>query len=876
MLLMICTVGHATHNRAGQILYKHISGYTYEFTVTIFYYTRSPATRQRIESGLTVTWGDNTSSNIPSIRQEIEILPDDYTKVNYRTRHTFPSTGVYTIVVDDPNRNFGVLNIPNSDGVQFGLKTILRIDPNTGHNTAPELLTYPIDKAAVGRRFVHNPSAYDVDGDSLSYELTKCLRERGIEIETYAFPEASGGPDSLYVNPVTGDFVWHAPVRTGLYNVAMKINEWRNVGGRMVQIGSIVRDIQIEVVESDNRPPELPVFRDTCVLAGTELNIPFIVTDPDNDPIVLTATGGPFQVTDNPATLTIDSNVPGRTDATFNWKTDNAHVRKQPYTVVFKAEDQNSEVKLVSFANYNITVIAPQVENLTAVAEKKEIRLEWNPHESEHVSGYEIYRSIGSVDFDLGTCETGIPTGLGYERVATLAGINNTLYRDNNNGRGLSPGIEYCYRVVAIFSDGAKSLPSDEACASLLAGTPPMIQAHVEKVDDVAGEIHVAWLEKPTLEKIDNKPPESFEYRLYYTSDMNERNWELLATKSLSDTTYVHTQINTKTQYPYYYKVELWDTDANAIVDEDFEIASTLYPILQPSDRAVIINFGRYTPWVNDSYEIYRCSNNGDDICIAAEWVGRTNRETYADIHLKNGQEYCYRIESKGYRHIDGIKYENVNWSHVACVTPFDNVPPCPPELRGETICEENRNQLDWTFDPVCMDDVEKYLIYFSFNGREYERIASTDRGVNSFSDDDSRVGFFYVTAVDYAGNESPGSNIFISTPCNNYELPNVFTPNNDGINDVFKSYYPKDGVPRIVDIKIFNRHGKMVFKTNDPDINWDGRDMDSKRFASTGVYYYVGELYEEWPSGQRIIPLAGLIHLYYGKDAQPYVPPIE
>jgi len=826
---------------------------------------------------LTFSWGDNTTSIASRVNGPInrnghfgELLPDDYKKNIYTDRHTFPGPGVYVIVVEDPNRNFGILNIPNSDGVVFAVKTIFRIDPNTGHNTAPDLLTYPIDKAAVGRRFVHNPSAYDVDGDSLSYELTKCLRERGVEIETYINPEAS---DSLYVNPVTGDFVWHTPVKTGLYNVAMKINEWRHG----IQIGSIVRDMQIEVVDSNNRPPVLPVFRDTCVLAGTEINISFTVTDPDNDPIILTATGGPFQVTHNTATLNIDSEELGRTDATFSWQTDNSHVRKQHYTVVFKAEDQNSEVKLVSFASYNITVIAPQVENLTAVAERKEIRLEWNLSECEHTSGYEIYRRIGRETLHLEPCETGIPPGLGYEKTATLDGINNTMFRDNNNGMGLSPGIEYCYRVVAIFSDGAKSLPSDEVCASLLAGTPPMIRAHVEKVDNVAGEIHVAWLEKPNLEKIANKPPESFEYRLYYTADMDNFPQIPLKITKLKDTTFIHTSIDTKTIYPHYYKVELWNKDDNTIVEEDFEIASTFYPILHPSDRSVIINkFDRYAPWVNDLYEIYRCSNTGGDICIATEWVGRTNRETYTDTNLKNGQEYCYRIESKGYRYIDGIKYENKNWSHVACVTPFDNVAPCPPELQGETTCEEKRNQLDWDYDPVCMYDVEKFLIYFSFNGNDYEIIASVDDGNYSFSDDGSRVGFYYITAVDSVGNESQRSNIFISTPCSNYELPNVFTPNNDGINDVFKSYYPKDGVPRIVDMKIFNRWGKMVFKTNDPDINWDGRDIDSKRFVPSGVYYYVCELYEAWPSGQRIIPLAGIIHVYYGKGAQPYVPPIE
>jgi gliding motility-associated-like protein len=867
LFLLICTVGQATHNRAGQFLYRYISGNTYEFTLTMFYFTPSPAWKQRVENGLSVTWGDNYTSQIPCI--DTESLPDNYTKCVFRMQHTFPGPGVYSVVMSDQNRNSGVQNIPNSDNVVFSVTTVFRIDPNTGHNNTPELLTYPIDKAALGQRFVHNPSAYDIDGDSLSYELTPCTREQGIAIASYTYPETS---KELYIDAVTGDLVWDAPVKAGAYNIAMKIIEWREG----VRIGSITRDMQIEVIDSKNRPPVLPEFKDTCVIAGALVSIPVNATDPDNDRITLTATGGPFQVTTHKAKLTIDSEGSGFTNATFTWQTDSSHVRKQPYTVNFKAEDQNLEVKLVSFANYNITVIAPKVENLTAVAEKKDILLEWNPSVCPHASGYEIYRSIGRNDIDLGSCETGIPPGFGYEKAAALDGRVNTTYRDNNNGRGLSPGIEYCYRIVTVFPDGARSLPSEESCASLLAGTPPMILAHVETVD-VAGKIDVAWLEKPVKDLIAGKTG-PFEYRLFYTMDMNVGNWTQLATKSLGDTTYVHAPIDTKTRYPYYYKTELWDNGANAIVDEDFEIASSLYPLLEPSDKSAIITFGRYTPWVNSEYDIYRCVKTGTDICIPdipQDWVGRTDRETYTDSGLKNGQEYCYRIQSAGYRNIGGDAYSNINWSHVTCVIPYDNVPPCAPGLTGKSHCNENRNQLDWSYSSpsACQDDVEKFRIYFSADPakHQYARIDSVSRDVFTYSHRGTLVGCYYVTAVDSAGNQSQGSNIVCMDECGEYQLPNVFTPNGDNINDVFKSYNP-GGVHK-VDMKIYNRWGKLVFKTEDPGINWDGRDMDSRNFAPTGIYYYTCDVYEDRLTGSRIIPLSGFVHLYYGKDAQPYNP---
>ena len=255
--------------------------------------------------------------------------------------------------------------------------------------------------------------------------------------------------------------------------------------------------------------------------------------------------------------------------------------------------------------------------------------------------------------------------------------------------------------------------------------------------------------------------------------------------------------------------------------------------------------------------------------------VGRTDRETYTDTGLTNGQEYCYRIQSKGYRNIGKIKYDNENWSHVACVTPRDNVPPCTPELEARSICEETRNQLDWSFtDLSCMQDVEKYRIYFTPNPRDFNfaRVDSVmSRDIYAYSHNGTLVGCYYVTAVDSAGNQSQASNIVCLDECGEYALPNVFTPNGDNINDVFKSLNP-GGVAK-VDMKIYNRVGKLVYKTEDPDINWDGRDIDSKRFVSSGVYYYICEVYEERLTGSKIIPLSGFVHVYYGDGAQPYKP---
>ena len=66
--------------------------------------------------------------------------------------------------------------------------------------------------------------------------------------------------------------------------------------------------------------------------------------------------------------------------------------------------------------------------------------------------------------------------------------------------------------------------------------------------------------------------------------------------------------------------------------------------------------------------------------------------------------------------------------------------------------------------------------------------------------------------------------------------VPNIFTPNGDGKNDVFKI----TGIA-ISDFKIeiFNRWGIKVFETADKNKSWDGKDLQGQKVDS-GVYYFV------------------------------------
>ncbi len=103
----------------------------------------------------------------------------------------------------------------------------------------------------------------------------------------------------------------------------------------------------------------------------------------------------------------------------------------------------------------------------------------------------------------------------------------------------------------------------------------------------------------------------------------------------------------------------------------------------------------------------------------------------------------------------------------------------------------------------------------------------------------------YNVTATN-DGNCTSTDQITINLICNNANvyMPNTFSPNNDGVNDIF---YPRgSGLYNIKSFKIFNRWGQMVFdkegiSANNPAYGWDGTLNGAP--LQTDVYVYLLEV---------------------------------
>ena len=92
------------------------------------------------------------------------------------------------------------------------------------------------------------------------------------------------------------------------------------------------------------------------------------------------------------------------------------------------------------------------------------------------------------------------------------------------------------------------------------------------------------------------------------------------------------------------------------------------------------------------------------------------------------------------------------------------------------------------------------------------------------------------------------------------YKLPNVFTPNGDGYNEVFE---PKvTGADLIVSAKtvIFNRWGNILCDTDDPLIQWDGKSKQTNMDCPSGTYFFVTDITYQGETGEETLHLQGSI----------------
>ena len=92
-------------------------------------------------------------------------------------------------------------------------------------------------------------------------------------------------------------------------------------------------------------------------------------------------------------------------------------------------------------------------------------------------------------------------------------------------------------------------------------------------------------------------------------------------------------------------------------------------------------------------------------------------------------------------------------------------------------------------------------------------------------------------------------SNVFEKVDSFSVFIPNIFTPNNDGENDILQIYAPNINHFSSVKIVIYNKKDEIIFESTDIMFKWDGKHTGGKWNGKTieGHYRFIFDVVTAW-----------------------------
>ena len=104
----------------------------------------------------------------------------------------------------------------------------------------------------------------------------------------------------------------------------------------------------------------------------------------------------------------------------------------------------------------------------------------------------------------------------------------------------------------------------------------------------------------------------------------------------------------------------------------------------------------------------------------------------------------------------------------------------------------------------------------------------------------------FWVTVEEEHGCQASDSITVMASSMDGFRIPAAFTPNGDGFNDTWVFPAPnaaglsvRDYIEE-VDVKVFDRHGRMVWKHRGLPHDWDGRALNGKPLPMDSYHYLI------------------------------------
>lgn len=275
----------ASHCAGGEITYTWISDSTYQFkftfyrdcsglaepsTVTLCYYaTCGGPVYQTILNKAPSPNGGEVSTGCPGFSSNCSSGSNyGYREWVYVNNVTLPSQcNFWKFYVTISARNGGQINLQGGGNQNFYVETTFDNQAAQG-NSSPYFTVKPVPYMCVNGSFTFNNGAVDPNGDSLSFEMVSPLTSASLTCTTNPNPTpilATTGtpPFNVTTNPLQTNNTFTINSQTGQLSftpsvvqratITVLVREWRNG----VQIGSIMRDVQVIVMNCTSTPPSL-------------------------------------------------------------------------------------------------------------------------------------------------------------------------------------------------------------------------------------------------------------------------------------------------------------------------------------------------------------------------------------------------------------------------------------------------------------------------------------------------------------------------------------------------------------------------------------------------------------------------------------------
>lgn len=406
LLLLLLLVGRlpalAVHLLGGELTYRYLDAtgpvdkpWRYELTMRTYYNPATDPTEQPLLLRIYNRYSYQVvqAAGVRRVSSTPLVLP---TLPGCGTPPQPVSVGLYVITVNLPaasegyrvecttgDRVAGLTNAVMSQ--QAGICLSVEMMPATIPNSSPVFTSPPVSIVCLGTPSLVLNTAFDADGDQLEYVLSQPLTSQYSALTYapgYSATRPFGTSGAATVNATTGISTYQSLVQ-GVFQLAVDVKEYRVLNGQRQLLSTVHRDMPVMVRACSSAPNQPPAFTAASLVKqafqlreGQSLTFDVAATDPDGDPLTLTARsvlldgsggidatfGGQQGVGSGSATGQATIRGVGTAQATFRLAGCGLNQR-QPYEVIVTATDEvcNSQTVVAAFL---ITVTRPAFAGL--------------------------------------------------------------------------------------------------------------------------------------------------------------------------------------------------------------------------------------------------------------------------------------------------------------------------------------------------------------------------------------------------------------------------------------------------------------------------------------------------------------------------------